>query len=444
MKRRVRPPFQDRELIEMLASEPELLAIADGLVTTRSGSSTSRPTRRFRTRGVVSVLIACVAGIAALVFMLISPWQSNSGFVSRALAAVGNQPVLHVVFEQRSPDVLVNLRTGQPITRPTTTEIWFDRERGLKETVSSVNDRPFDQMLETPLGGFTEAGFVYTCAWIADHPVEAAAARVSCDQGMAGRSERLTQQRPVIDPALANFVDHYQDALRSGAARQVGRGRFLGKGVIWLNLEIPQGTTGVSQSTSEKVAVDATTYKPLLVSSRSGTIRVLKIETVGFDNRLFAKPPQLERPSVGSVVAESAVNLNSARALLGAPALWLGQEWQGLRLTTTKRQEVTTGYGSLSDRAPEHALGIEFKYARVKADGTVDSRSPLVIREASSCLLAYGWSCGATDPSAGMIKVSGPRSLLRIGPLYIAIWDFRNSHEPSVVAVARSLEQLSR
>jgi hypothetical protein len=320
--------------------------------------------------------------------------------------------------------------------------VWFDETRGLKKTLVTVAGSPFDQTLETPDGGFTEDGFVYTCSWIADHPVEAAQARVSCDEGQG--QESLQQRKPSLDPALQDFVDHYRSALASGRAQRLNTAEVYGHRAIWLALAAPGSQDSAGNSRIEKVAIDAETYVPLVVSKGSERFRVREIETLPFAKRFFLKPQRVVRPSSGSVTAESTITPGAVANTLGVPALWLGREWQGLRLVATSRQElVTGGYGPSSKREPTHAVGVEFRYSPVKLDGSASSHSAVIIQEATSCLLAYGWSCSPTDPPRGAIALGGVRSLLRTGPLYVAILDLRASAHPSVLAIAQALAALS-
>jgi hypothetical protein len=387
------------------------------------------------------IRLAAAAGIAALIALVAtSPWQSERvGVLDRALAAVGDEPVLHVVLEQsaRGSEV-VDLGSGQPIVRKLSNEVWFDERRGLKKTISRIDGTSIDEMLETPEGGFTEGGVIYTCTWIAKHPVEAAKARVSCPGGSDSGGEQL----PSVDPALSGFVDHYRAALASGEARRIRDGKIDGHAVTWIAFRIEEPGRFASSPTFESVAIDKATYRPLLISTGLESIRIREIETVPFDARLFSKPPHVERPAGGSVAAESEIGLGVAsRTLRGASAVWLGEEWHGLRLTSVRRQELSTGYGPRSTREPSHAVGIELAYSRASASRPA-GHAAVIFREATSCQPAYGWPCGETDPIKGTIELRGPISLLRVGSLYIAIWDFRASNEPRVLDLARALEPI--
>jgi len=426
-------PLHDDELIQMLARDPELLAIADALVATRRGARARLSRRLPRRTGVA----AAVAALAAIALMLVSPWQARTAVVDRALAAVGDQPVLHVVFlqPQGSGESLVDVDTGKTMPRSVETEIWFDSTRELEKTVTSIDGKPFDEMLQTEKGGWTQRGPVFTCAWIAAHPVEATKAGVSCNaSGDNGTTPRtLPEQPPTLDPALAEFVDHYQSALQSGQARETGSGTLEGREVVWLEF--------VDTNASERVAVDADSYLPVLVEHELGGNRyeVATIETVPYEPSLFSKPQAVVAASSGVLVSEADATPEEAAAALGGTALWLGREWNGFELIRTSRQRLKIGYGALSDHPPTWAEGIELTYAPVTAGGAVDVHRKILIREATACVVAYGWTCSPRDPSReGLLLWRGrPISVVRRHGLYVAIWNWSEPQVPPVEIVRR-------
>ena len=195
---RTRSVFDDRELVELLAGEPELLAIADALVVTLGPEYTAhRQAAALRRRAKrLAPLAATLAAVVAL--LLVAPWQRGPSLVENALAAVGDGPVLYVVVEQPAPEEsLRDLSTGKVLPRNVRTEIWFDGGRDLKKTLMTLDGAVLDEVLETRQGGWTRGGRVYTCAWIAAHPVEATKARVSCDpSGENGTTPRTVPERP--------------------------------------------------------------------------------------------------------------------------------------------------------------------------------------------------------------------------------------------------------
>jgi len=434
-------PLRDPELIELLSGEPELLAFADAIVSTRP-ASTIRRRRAWR----LAALAAAVAVLGAAVSVALTlPWSERARLVDRALAAVGEKPVLHVVIARPAdaPGFLVAIDSGRPIERTERTEIWFDQGRDLRKTVTMLDGSVLDATLETDEGGFSRSGPIITCAWIAAHPVEATKMRVSCnlngDNGTVPR--KIPERPPTLEEALSGFVDRYQSALASGRAHEVGRGRLDGREVIWLEL-LDNSTPPLT----EKVAVDATTYKPVLVEyGRAGgaSFRVLTAETVPFDATLFTRPTRIVGQTGGSTISSTDVTPQQAAAALGGTAAWLGPTWQNYRLVETKRQELAIGYGMLSGRRPTHATGIVFVYGRVGSDGTVDKDATFNLSETTRCTAVWGWTCSARDPvePGTMLTRAPPGSLLRYHGLYVTIWNW--AAQPSPLDTARALRPVS-
>jgi hypothetical protein len=426
--------LRDQELVKMLLDEPELLAVADAFVeTSGAGTSGARSnavrsfrgpqTQRPHRTHIVSAAAALAALAAALALLLASPWQGSPSLAERALAAVGNGPVLHVVVSEPAfyGGPLVELSSGRTVAQTQQTEVWFDRKRQMKKTVYTLDGKVLDEDLETAQGGWTRTGPIFTCAWIAAHPRAATQMRVSCNaSGANGTTPRtIPEDPPTLDPALAGFVDHDRSALASGAAREIGTGQRDGREVVWLEFDTNGG--------AEQVAVDAHSYEPLAIEEQGGslTLRVLKAEALPYSANFFDKPRTV-KPQLGSSVSlESDVTPQEAVAILGGRALWLGRSWNGLELVATTRQERTIGYGPA--QATGHADVIHFTYASIATDGTPDLHSRIDIYEAATCVLSVGWQCTPRDPSAaGMIKLLGPISLLRGDGLYVSIWNVGN------------------
>ena len=203
--------FADLEVIELLAERPDLLAIADAVAATQR----TQPVRRSGRLPVRLVAVAAVLGVAVAV-ALVSPWSGRGGLVDRALAAIGSGEVIHVVETAEVPGAsVVDLRTGAESPVEHTTEIWFDGERGLLRSVQRIGDTVTIETLETPQGAWTQAGRVYTCAWIAAHPVEATKARVSCNA--SGKNGTTPRHIPEPRPSLSAGAGGVRDRLPRGA-----------------------------------------------------------------------------------------------------------------------------------------------------------------------------------------------------------------------------------
>jgi hypothetical protein len=381
------------------------------------------PRRPFGVRAGALALALAATTVAVL---LAAPWGSGPGLTDRALAAVGDGEVLHIVTERHAPVGWFNpvsLETGKPIPLTLRTEVWFDDERQLEKTASTLDGKPYEDLLQSPDGWFTDEGPVYTCAWIAAHPVEATKARVSCNEDMENGTtpHHIPETPPApIDPALAGFVDHYRSALASGEATQTGTGQLDGHDVVWLRIG------------REEVAIDASSYEPVLVRDGDDSFRVTEIDTQAYDPSLFARPVVgPPKPSIGEVAGKETVSLSQAVETLGRHALWLGQAWNGYKLDQVLKLDLTTGYGAFSGRDPTHGTGVSFEYRN--EDGNT-----LSIRESAQCELGLGWMCGRLPaPYPGTILERPIGNELMLDGLYVTIFQLRPDPDP--VEVARAL-----
>jgi hypothetical protein len=447
----IRSPLRDRELVEMLSQEPELLAIADAIVSTQRREHTVPRPQAARLRRRWAYLATASAVLAAgLALLVAAPWRGSESLVGRALAAVGSGPVLHVVTEQEPPSAAgwyqpVSLATGKPLPVTIRQEIWFDHSRDLKRTVTTVNGVVSEQLLETPEGGFTSAGPVYTCAWIAAHPLAATKARVSCNANMQNGTtpRRIPEQPPTLDLALAGFVDQYRSALASGRATRIGTGQVDGHQVIWLRIVV-SGQDAATYPRTEEVAIDASSYAPVLVRTTGAQALEFKVREIGtqsYSATLFTRPPRTYPPAGGETAGTSQINLAPVPAVLDGKALWLGQSWNGYRLVGAERQDLMTGYGPLSGRKPTHSVGVVLTY--VPAGSSADSPQALQVKEANQCEDAWAMHCGLLAPREGTLVVGGLLSssfTVRDG-IFIAI--SQESQQTDPVAVANALQPLA-
>ena len=438
-------PLRDRELVKMLADDPELLAIADALVETQQdciSAKTGPHARRWRRQ---SVALGAAVAAAVIAVLLVAPWSGSGGLVQRALAAVGTGPVLHVVTEQSSPlgwYQPVSLPSGAPVRVTQRQEIWFDQGRDLKRTVTTLNGVVYEQLLETRQGSFTPGGPVYTCAWIAAHPVEATKARVSCNpNGQNGTKPRkVPEQPPTLDLALAGFIDRYRAALASGEATKIGTDDIDGRQVIWLRIN-PQNKGGYP---AEDVAIDASTYAPVLVRTTGPDpvqFTVTQIGTEPYGPSLFRHPAREYPPTSGRTEGTAPIDVARARGLLGGKALWLGQAWNGYRLVKVEEQRMVTGYAPQSGKEASHSIGVVFTYA--PRGGSADSADALQVKEAARCEDGWGMHCALLGPTKGVLLLDQPffSSFTVRNGLYISISQTGKQGGP--VAIANALQPLA-
>ena len=432
----------DREVLDLLHADPELLAVADAVAATQKRKA--RPPRQL-------LAVPAIAG-ALIVIALFAPWQSASpSFFDRALAAVGDEPVLHVVTQQTYPVDwhLVDLATGERTAHPLSvrTEIWYDGERGLEHKIVRANGTLAEDELQTPHGVTDQEGTVYTCAWIQAHPVEATRERVSCrldgENGTVPRS--VPEPAPIVDPGLSGFLNGYQDALEDGTAQRVGEGTIDGRHVIWLEMHLelprPPGADQTPDPIEQRVAIDSETYRPIVVRPLHGgtSYDVVEIESVSREASDFSEPtpvPPESRVSSGKVVSSTEVGLEAARSLLGQPGLWAGRSVAGLDLTRIRHDVLRVGYARSTGLEPRNMDGLALEY------GT--GSQTLELQESIGPSFAYGW------PTPNVNYPVPPEGSVRIGPLdwgwivhdgvYVKITSTLG--EDSVLAAARALGEI--
>ncbi len=424
---------RDPEVLFELKGEPELLAIADALGEVLPWGADSRPTRR--RWWLVGGAVAATTAVAAAALLLFAATSVQPSLVDRALAAVGDEPVLHAVVRQtgQSPTTLVELSTGRRINAPriVTTEIWFDEERALEHTITHTTGEQTRDELSTPQGITSESGPVWTCAYIAAHPVEATRAGVSCNfSGENGTTPRhAPEPPPTVDPALTGFVDGYRQALASGAARRVGKGTVRGRRVYWLELRLPDPDTNPGDPRvdfRERVAVDSDTYRPLVImpivdGAAGSAYDVLGIGTVSRGDADFSRPkliPPQDRPISANVRVTGELDLAGATEVLGTRPLWAGPELDGLKLAAIQRQEITTGYGRDSGVPTRVTPVVSLIYGRVERRHA--TQGSIEIRE--STVPVAVWWLGAEPVPPGFLRINRMGwGELRVGRVYVQI-----------------------
>jgi hypothetical protein len=294
----------DRETIEALRDEPELLAIADAVRSAGAelGPATApRPRRRLARIAAVALAAAAVVG-----FLLTSPWESGGpSFVDKALAAVGNRPVLHVVVRYTIGE-RIDLRTGASSPAHRDGEVWYDTARHVFRAVARIDGR--------------------------------VAYRSSGKGSLAD------------EPFLLTTL--YRKALQQGKLRKVGHAVVRGRRALVVQARVPHG--GLMRD-----YLDAQNFRLLrlqyFLDGRLGyQLDVLRFETVSREEARLPKHPAplgpssrgsgtVSAPLTGSgsaVVGEAA--LVKARTVFGRPALWPGRAIAGHRLIASQLEEESS------------------------------------------------------------------------------------------------------
>jgi hypothetical protein len=389
---------QDREVVTLLAREPQLLAIADAVAATHAA----------RRRLPVRSLAAVAALLAAAGLALLAPWGDGApSVVESARAAIGSGPVLHAVVEYEGDDALVDLATGKSTPRVHRIEYWFDEERELLHTKLSTDGVQITEIVEDPKMAYSDLGSFETNGY-----------------------------SPQLDPALAGFATGYREALENGSAREVGKSKIGLRPVTLLAFQ--RGSREVLT-----VAVDEETGRPLRFSStmaggrRSHEWTVAQIETVQRSGALFARPELAPpRPTGGSQGEARPVELEGVTAAFGGQAAWLGPTFRGRALDFVGIAPTTA---QLTDGKQVEGLVLQLKYGRVH------------VRVGRGLAGAYAVGMedgGDPPPPPGSIAITrdigGPRGWageLRAHGVYVSI---SAPTGPELIDAARALRPLER
>lgn len=325
--------LHDTEVIELLADEPELLAIADAVSATQEKPKPSRSRRRrFAVRGGI------VAGLAAaaIVAILAAPQGGPSGVLGRALAAIGDGRIMHVVTESPSGLVYVDLKTGHRTVQTFREELWVDRQFDHFHVILSLNGRVFGDVL---------------------YPQDA--------------KNGVMTPNPSSNPAFVALWTGYRAALRNGTVTLAGRGTVRGRAVYWLRFKPTSQVQGPTE-----VAVDARTYKPVLwriyANGRHLDIRILVAKAIAYAPSEF----QRRGPSLagGNVVegSSSSVPVNPSApgsTVVRAPWLTAGKTAAGLKLRSASQLTETSNFRG--KRTTIH--GLELTYGSVLNGGPLST-----------------------------------------------------------------------
>lgn len=321
----------DQETIELLADEPELLAIADAIAVTQP-----IPARRVRRslRSARVLLVAAILGataVVAAVLALVLAGGGESPLVRQALAAVRRGPVFHVVLSQRAPDQLVvDLRNRR--ARPVEVEIssWYDARTGSLRTLMRRDG---------------------TVAWEID-----------------SRGAAPGVPPPVPGAALAGFARAYVTGLEGGAvrARRVGGARMIELPAVGISVGLARATglptRVILDGTSWRVATASATHETAAFKAPIPTPWKLQTQTSG---GFVLAPPGQARPVV---VARRSLQLPSVTAEIH---LKVPPRLGDAVLTHAWRERVSAG-GSTS-------VGFHLEYQSLRGDRgeVLLARSPI-------------------------------------------------------------------
>lgn len=376
--RAFKPVYDDREVVELFADEPELMAVVDALAATEASSS--------RRRRVAVGAVAAAVAVAAVVALL-APWAEHGpNVVDQALGAVGTADVFHTVVARDLPyDEHVDLASGASQPVRVTVETWVDAR-----------------------GGQVRSVIRHEGAIVAD--VEALPAARSVP-GLTDRNAQL-------------FATDYRAALAADRARVTRRGSFAGREAIWL-----QVTTAAS---SQEDVLGADTYRPLAFREVGTTDQawwtVDAVESLPYRAADFATNDEPHGAEGGRVVAETPIALDALRRG-GTSWSWTGETIAGFSFDSAAIQQLEPAGRGL-------VLRYRGKIGTVELSEAVRPEAAYGFTRGRFTFNLNPIPTGAVD-----IARVGRRSLgqLRSGDLYITI---AASDREAVISVARALKPL--
>jgi hypothetical protein len=294
--------LRDPELLELLADNPELLAVADAVAATQRQPRRSTVRRRaVRLAPLVAVAVAVVA------VALVLP-QGKHGIVDRAIAAIGDGRILHIILDVPTGTVDVDLQSGHRTVQHYRIEMWADQEQTRIHEAISVNGQVYADLL-----------------WPQDFKNAAAAGPV--------------------DPAFAALWSGYRKALEDGTATRAGEGVAFGHRVYWLRF-----SPADAKSAGSEIAVDAQTFKPIVWRIYNGLQstdqHIVLAETIDLTSADFTRHGP--NPFLGQLTMKagtsSSIDSDGAPPSTTVPRGWLsaGAEADGHKLAAVLTPTVTT------------------------------------------------------------------------------------------------------
>ena len=362
-----------------------------------------------------------VAAAALLALVLAAPWERDEGgtVLERALAAVGDGPVIHVVFREGWAGPLVELSTGREVELRPEREFWYDPKRGLHET--------------SRLNGVVQSDVLF--------PPERAAKYVEAQ-------------------TVAALALDYRRALEEESARVLGPDVVDGIPVYWIRVDtemLRDVADGRLHEWAQDIAVSRETYEPLFARRTrdanpdpDGVRRIVTLQTLpeGAGDFTVRTP---ERRSGGAMRLGPGrpITLGAAATAMGVPALWAGHEVDDVPLAHVYRMDFAWGYTPELGRWPNEATGLRLEYGTSDneiqpgdsvAHVSLEKPYALVTQTPPELRDVHQPGTGSYVPPNGFLVVQGDSAgYARVGDVDVRILA---SSRKLLLAVARALEPI--
>jgi hypothetical protein len=352
------------------------------------------------------------------------PRESHVSVVDRAVAAVGNGPVVHLIEPFPATNYAeIDIATGKERVPVREAEFWIDPERAVIHQIERQDGVVVTNDLLTTSGTYSyESGTVLP----------------------PSPRKFLT-----VPEGLRGFATGYREALASGAAHVDREGTLDGRAVYWLRFTEHQETDPYTQQVTrfaDEVAIDRESYKPVAVRTivngePSEILRISLIENVSRDDANFERPKLEPMPRGEDVIETKEITAAAAAATLGATPVWAGDAVAGLPLTGVYEQTLKTSYPREADVPPVVRRGVVFVYGTPPDVGhgvPFGSADTIAIRESPRQEGDYGWQQNPplAPPPPGFVRRGGPYFLLQQDGVYVSI---QAAGKDTALAVARAL-----
>lgn len=304
--------------------------------------------------GAAAALVASIASVVAF-------WPTDGtgpAVLDRALAATGDGPVLHLVYESELPRTIVDLATGERTEVRAEHEVWFDPQAGLRETERFEGVVQFDVSL-----------------------------------GAAEMSEHAVS-------IYGSLGAGYREALESGRAKVVGEQVIDGTPVYWIRVEAGHDV-GVSRDTFEPA------YVRVMQGGTPALNRITTYETV----EAGSAPLEGTRKSLPSRAASygSEIELADAGKLLGSDPVWAGASLAGLPLESVREVRLPAQHADVP--------GLSLIYGLPQARAHFEITQSASLAEGLTMLVGvHGYT-----PPEGTALLAGSMALIRSNGLVVAI-----------------------
>jgi hypothetical protein len=287
---------RDQEVLDALRDEPELLAIADAVAETQRAPRPAHRRLAWRAGSVLAV------GAAVLLAVLLWPSGGNRNpILDRALAAIGDGPVLHLVTQVPTGQELVNLQSGRTVVPTFEVESWSDQSLKRVHFLMREDGRVVAELL--------------------------------LPQDQTG-----DMHFGPVDPSYTALWSGFRKALASGKAKIAGKGTLYGHSVYWLQFGSPDRLVAVDRRTYEPVA-----FRSISESGRHTDTRVLLFRMEPFSSSAFQRRTSLPNPLAGAAHG-SGVQVSPARPSKPArPWLTAGSAIAGVKLSAVHQTQTTSG-----------------------------------------------------------------------------------------------------